>query len=206
MATRRETIRIGITDLICSCSPILGDAALAPLRLRVLQESEHQAAGAAPSRHAEHREAWICDGEREKKSERYRRACRHRTGHAAGLGRKAYLSNRATVSWFWLEALPGTAVVARPTMGPRQASPSVLTLRVGTNAVMVGLVPTIQPSASSGACGKVDPRDKPEDDRGMFCWCQNTSASAAPAVDLAAPGTLAGHACSPLHERRLPFI
>jgi len=29
---------------------------------------------------------------------------------------------------------------------------------------MVGLVPTIQPSASSGACRTLDPRDKPEDD------------------------------------------
>jgi hypothetical protein len=30
--------------------------------------------------------------------------------------------------------------------------------------VMVGLVPTIQPSVGSDACGTVDPRDKPEDD------------------------------------------
>src|SRR5688572_894236 len=29
---------------------------------------------------------------------------------------------------------------------------------------MVGLVPTIQPSARSVACREVDPRDKPEDD------------------------------------------
>ena len=38
---------------------------------------------------------------------------------------------------------------------------------------MVGLVPTIHLPASSGARGKVDPRDKPEDDTGIFCWCQN---------------------------------
>ena len=44
---------------------------------------------------------------------------------------------------------------------------------VDTQLVMVGLVPTIQPSASSGACRKLDPRDKPEDDTGIFCWCQN---------------------------------
>jgi hypothetical protein len=36
----------------------------------------------------------------------------------------------------------------------------------GTQVVMVGLGPTIQPSASSGACGALDPRDKPEDDSG----------------------------------------
>jgi hypothetical protein len=36
----------------------------------------------------------------------------------------------------------------------------------GTKVVMVGLGPTIQPSASSGACGALDPRDKPEDDTG----------------------------------------
>src|SRR5262245_41818429 len=29
---------------------------------------------------------------------------------------------------------------------------------------MVGLVPTIQPSANAGAMGEMDPRDKPEDD------------------------------------------
>jgi hypothetical protein len=33
----------------------------------------------------------------------------------------------------------------------------------GTAVVMVGLVPTIQPSASSGACRTLDPRDEPED-------------------------------------------
>jgi hypothetical protein len=30
--------------------------------------------------------------------------------------------------------------------------------------VVVGLVPTIQPSSSFGARGEMDPRDKPEDD------------------------------------------
>jgi hypothetical protein len=33
-----------------------------------------------------------------------------------------------------------------------------------TKVVMVGLVPTIQPSAGSDACGTLDPGDKPEDD------------------------------------------
>jgi len=32
--------------------------------------------------------------------------------------------------------------------------------------VMVGLVPTIQPSTSVGICRSMDPRDKPEDDNG----------------------------------------
>jgi len=30
---------------------------------------------------------------------------------------------------------------------------------------MVGLVPTIQPSAGFGACWTLDPRDEPEDDK-----------------------------------------
>gem|GEM_PF-3603621 len=53
---------------------------------------------------------------------------------------------------------------------------SVLTPTVGTQVVMVGLVPTIHLSASSGACWTLDPRDEPEDDIGIFCWCQNSSA------------------------------
>jgi hypothetical protein len=40
--------------------------------------------------------------------------------------------------------------------------------------VMVGLVPTIHLSASSSARGTLDPRDKPEDDTGIFYGCQNT--------------------------------
>ena len=40
---------------------------------------------------------------------------------------------------------------------------------------MVGLVPTIQLSANSDACWTLDPRDKPEDDTSIFCWCQNRS-------------------------------
>jgi hypothetical protein len=40
---------------------------------------------------------------------------------------------------------------------------------------MIGLVPTIQASAGFGACGTLDPRDKPEDDTGI-CWCQSTGA------------------------------
>jgi hypothetical protein len=32
--------------------------------------------------------------------------------------------------------------------------------------VMVGLVPTIHPTAGSGVHGWLDPRDKPEDDSG----------------------------------------
>jgi len=35
---------------------------------------------------------------------------------------------------------------------------------------MVGLVPTIQPSAYSVACREVDPRDKPEDDSDGALW------------------------------------
>jgi len=36
---------------------------------------------------------------------------------------------------------------------------------------MVGLVPTIHPSAGSGAWRSLDPRDKPEDDTAIFhCW------------------------------------
>jgi len=34
---------------------------------------------------------------------------------------------------------------------------------------MVGLGPTIQPSANSDACGALDPRAKPEDDIHIFC-------------------------------------
>ena len=34
---------------------------------------------------------------------------------------------------------------------------------------MVGLVPTIHLSASSGARGTLEPRDKPEDDTGNIC-------------------------------------
>ena len=40
---------------------------------------------------------------------------------------------------------------------------------------MVGLVPTIHPSPGFGARGTMDPRDKPEDDTGIFCQSQNTS-------------------------------
>ncbi len=40
---------------------------------------------------------------------------------------------------------------------------------VGTPVVMVGLVPTIHLSASSGARGTLEPRDKPEDDTGNIC-------------------------------------
>jgi hypothetical protein len=36
------------------------------------------------------------------------------------------------------------------------------------NGVMVGLGPTIQPSAGSEACGTRDPRDKPEDDTDVW--------------------------------------
>jgi galactarate dehydratase len=36
---------------------------------------------------------------------------------------------------------------------------------VGRPFVMVGVVPTVHPSPSSGACGWLDPRAKPEDDR-----------------------------------------
>ncbi len=36
--------------------------------------------------------------------------------------------------------------------------------RYAWGVVMVGLVPTIQPSARSSARGEVDPRDEPEDD------------------------------------------
>ena len=43
------------------------------------------------------------------------------------------------------------------------------TQTVGTPVVMVGLVPTIHLSASSGARGTLDPRDKPEDDTGNIC-------------------------------------
>ena len=51
---------------------------------------------------------------------------------------------------------------------------SVQTLTGGTRDVMVGLVPTIHLSTCSGARGTLDPRDKPEDEPGMFCWRQNT--------------------------------
>jgi hypothetical protein len=51
----------------------------------------------------------------------------------------------------------------------RLALTSAQTLTVGTHIVMVGLVPTIHLSASSGARGTLDPRDKPEDDS----WCQD---------------------------------
>jgi hypothetical protein len=40
-----------------------------------------------------------------------------------------------------------------------------MTLSFGTHVVMVGLVPTIHPSACSGICAALDPRDKPEDVR-----------------------------------------
>jgi hypothetical protein len=42
-----------------------------------------------------------------------------------------------------------------------------VTLSFDTQVVMVGLVPTIHPTACSGACGGLDPRDKPEDDSGI---------------------------------------
>jgi hypothetical protein len=38
-------------------------------------------------------------------------------------------------------------------------------LSFDTYVVMVGLVPTIHPSACSGVRGALDPREKPEDDR-----------------------------------------
>ena len=44
----------------------------------------------------------------------------------------------------------------------------VVTLSFGTRVVMVGLVPTIHPTASSGARGWLDPRDKPEDDAAIL--------------------------------------
>ena len=39
--------------------------------------------------------------------------------------------------------------------------------RLAPKLVMVGLGPTIQPSAMFGAFGRLDPRDKPEDDIGL---------------------------------------
>jgi len=39
---------------------------------------------------------------------------------------------------------------------------------------MVGLVPTIHLSASSGARGTLDPRDKPEDDTVLFLTAIST--------------------------------
>jgi len=35
---------------------------------------------------------------------------------------------------------------------------------------LVPSVPTIHLSANAGACGTLDPRDKPEDDTGVCCW------------------------------------
>jgi hypothetical protein len=49
-----------------------------------------------------------------------------------------------------------------------------LTSTADQHLVMVGLVPTIHPSANSGACAALDPRDKPEDDTGTFRWRQRT--------------------------------
>jgi hypothetical protein len=37
-------------------------------------------------------------------------------------------------------------------------------LSLASRVVMVGFVPTIHPTARSGADGGLDPRDKPEDD------------------------------------------
>jgi hypothetical protein len=39
-----------------------------------------------------------------------------------------------------------------------------VTFSLNTQVVMVGLVPTIHPSACSGVGGELNPRDKPEDD------------------------------------------
>src|SRR5688572_6315035 len=45
---------------------------------------------------------------------------------------------------------------------------------------MVGLVPTIQPSACSVACREVDSRDKPEDDSRVFSIAKKTKARMLP--------------------------
>ncbi len=42
--------------------------------------------------------------------------------------------------------------------------------RYAWGVVMVGLVPTIQPSTGSSARGEVDPPDEPEDDSAAASW------------------------------------
>jgi len=82
---------------------------------------------------------------------------------------------------------------------------------------MVGLVPTIHLSASSGASGTLDPRDKPVDDTSIFCWYQKTSSLSPPqatlpaveivgACSLRAPTTQVLSAASVANAQREPHL
>jgi hypothetical protein len=54
-----------------------------------------------------------------------------------------------------------------------------VTLSLGTHVVVVGLGPTIHPTACSGVRGWLDPRDEPEDDSGKHLLEPDTSEAGA---------------------------